>query len=223
MSYYNFLHEYRPYALNNHGMLSMNDEQAKHAFKQYAEYGYVIIATKCMSEMIDLLKQGKYSYMPVYAKFSNNYRYEKAIIIFNCHCGYNIHQAGDAETLQGLLELGKSLAIQFHQEFFLFQEPQKALRCVDREGNEHHLEDTLGNMESPDFNEFTKPYWIALKGRLASKIKVIGLSEDQLRMRKVRRLEDIAKTFVGCYINPAPASDRERVIRVGAKEIFPGI
>ena len=204
-------------------MLSINDEQAKQVFEQHAEYGYIIIATKSMSEMVGILKQGKYSYMPVYAKFSNTLRYEKAIIIFNYHCGHTVHQAGDAATLQGLLELGKCLATQFYQDFFLYQEPQKALRCVDRDGNEYDLEDNLGNMDSSDFNEFTKPYWVALKDRLASKIKRIGLSADQLRMQKLRRRGEIASTFVGCYINPAPTSNIERDSRKGAKEIFPSI
>ena len=204
-------------------MLSINDEQVMQVFKQYAEYGYIIVATKCMSEMVGILKQGKYSYMPVYAKFTDYQRYEKAIIIFNYHRGHTIQQAGDAATLQGLLELGKHLAKQFHQDFFLYQEPQKALRCVNRDGNEYDLEDNLGNMDSSDFNEFTQPYWVALKDRLASKIKRIGLSEDQLRMQKLRRREEIANTFQGCYINPAPTSHIERDNRIGAKEIFPRI
>lgn len=219
MSYYNFLHEYRPCTGNDAGMVSMDDEQAMQVFKQYAEYGYIIVSTKSVSEIVNLLKQGKFSYMPVYAKIKN--KWEKAMIIFNYHCGYDIQQAGDTETLKELLELGKTLTEQYHQDFFLYQEPGQALRCLHSDGSDHHFECDWGNPDSPDFNEFTKRYWVALQDRLGTKIKHIGISEEECRSIRLHCQQEIANKFVGCYINPAPVSDTERVNRTRAKEIFP--
>ena len=71
MIYNNFLHEYRSHTCNIANMVSMNDEHATKLFKQYSEYGYILIGTDTehISEMINILKQGNYSYMPVYARF----------------------------------------------------------------------------------------------------------------------------------------------------------
>jgi hypothetical protein len=89
------------------------------------------------------------------------------------------------------------------------------------DGSDHHFECDWGNPDSPDFNEFTKRYWIALQDRLGSKIKHIGISEEERRSIRLHRQQEIANKFVGCYINPAPISDTERVNRTRAKEIFP--
>lgn len=228
MTYNNFLHEYRSQTCNRSNVVSMNDEHAIELFKQYSEYGYILIGTDTehISEMINILKQGNYSYMPVYARFIKYtdlfrqvFDYERAIIIFNYHHGYNIHQAGNAETLKGLFELGKSLTTQFHQEFFLYQDPEKPLRCLDKEGNLCTLYGLWGNRDSQNFNEFTNPFWVAFRDRFALRIEVKG-APDRLWMKMFSRQMNIANAFVGCYINPAPACYSERVTRAGTKEIF---
>ena len=228
MTYNNFLHEYRSQTCNISNVVSMNDEHATKLFKQCSKHGYILIGTDTehISEMIAILKQGNYSYMPVYARFikyedmfHQMFDYERAIIIFNCHHGYNIHQEGNADTLKGLFELGKSLAEQFSQDFFLYQEPEKALRCMDKDGNECTIGGIWGNMDSQNFNEFTHPYWVAFRDRFASRKTVKG-APDRLWMKMFSRQMKIADAFVGCYINPAPGCYSERVTRAGTKEIF---
>lgn len=228
MTYNNFLHEYRSQTCNISNVVSMNDEHATKLFKQCSKHGYILIGTDTehISKMINILKQSNYSYMPVYARFIKYedmfhqvFDYERALIIFNYHHGYNIHQEGNADTLKGLFELGKSLVEQFSQDFFLYQDPEQPLLCLYKDGNPCSLYGLLGNMDSQNFNEFTHPFWVAFRDRFASRKAAKG-APDRLWMKMLSRQMEIADAFVGCYINPAPACYSERVTRAGTKEIF---
>jgi hypothetical protein len=177
-------------------------------------------------EMIEILKKNRYSYMPVYARFveradifHEEHTYERALIIFNYHYGYNIHEAGNAETLKGLVELGLHLAEQFNQAFFLYQEPGLSMQYIYSDGTRQTY---LSLCDKTDFNELTQQYWVDLRDRLTGNDTRKNLTSQGI-LRTVCRQFEIEKRYAGCYVNPAPSGISQRRGRSASKEIFPTI
>lgn len=177
-------------------------------------------------EMIEILKKNRYSYMPVYARFveradifHEEHTYERALIIFNYHYGYNIHEAGNAETLKGLVELGLHLAEQFNQAFFLYQEPGLSMQYIYSDGTRQAY---LSLCDKTDFNGLTQQYWVDLRDRLTGNDTRKNLTSQGI-LRTVCRQFEIEKRYAGCYVNPAPSGISQRRGRSASKEIFPTV
>ena len=229
----NFLDDYISGIFNNDNLVSMRDGRTPLVFGKYAQHGYIIISP-CSSmndadaiphirTMIDSIRQTKYSYMPVYARFIKDadiyheeHVYVKAIVIFNYNHGHDwktgcqIKRPGTAETLKNLLDFGIELAKQFHQREFLYKAPHQQLQAIDQNGNlidKSCLEDIIygGRLVT---SYFAKLYNHMLGGEPPEFIS------QNYGFRK------ILSSFAGCYANPAPLGISERQCRIAHKEIF---
>lgn len=232
----NFLDDYISGIFNNDNLVSMRDGRTALVFGNYAQHGYIIISP-CSSmndadaiphirTMIDSIRQTKYSYMPVYARFIKDadiyheeHVYVKAIAIFNYNHGHDwktgcqIKRPGSAETLKNLLDFGIELAKQFHQREFLYKAPHQLLQAIDQNGNlidKSCLEDIIGITESVVASYFARLYNHMLGGE----------PPKFTQYRKYIQFYEILSSFAGCYANPAPFGISERRCRIAHKEVF---
>ena len=213
----NFLDDYIPGIFNNDNLVSMRDGRPALVFGEYAQHGYIIISP-CSSmndadaiphirTMIDSIRQTKYAYMPVYARFIKDadiyheeHVYVKAIVIFNYNHGHD---------LKNLLDFGIELAKQFHQREFLYKAPHQQLQAIDQNGNlidKSCLEDIISGRLITSY--FAKLYNHMLGGEPPEFIS------QNYGFRK------ILSSFAGCYANPAPLGISECQCRIAHKEIF---
>lgn len=231
----NFLDDYISGIFNNDNLVSMRDGRPALVFGNYAQHGYIIISP-CSSmddadaiphirTMIDSIRQTKYSYMPVYARFIKDadiyheeHVYVKAIVIFNYNHGHDwktgcqIKRPGTAETLKNLLDLGIELAKQFHQREFLYKAPLQQLQAIDQNGNlidKSCLEDII------DGRLVTSSYFARLYNHMLG-----GEPPEFTQSRNYIQFYKILSSFAGCYANPAPCGISERQCRMAHKEVF---
>ena len=199
----NFLSDFSPATCNGAPLVNIIENRAKQKLDRYSGYGFIVISYgnsdfDRIKEMISTIKSRKYSYMPIYGSFRENFgeenetqTFEKSLVIFN----YDNKQHCEVGKFSELIQFAIDLAQQFNQDSFLYCEPNKNLKYVKTDGT------TIAEYETDaPFNDLTKEYWTDL--------------------HKNRYQPPTQSTFTGCYINPAPQCYSERHVRYLKGEIF---
>ena len=199
----NFLSDNYPHTFNNAPLVSITDNRAKTLFDKYSTYGFIVIGYgdsdfDKIKEIISTVKSRKYSYMPIYGSFNENFgeeretqTFEKSLVIFN----YNNKQHCEVGEFSKLIQFAIDLAQQFNQDSFLYCEPNQNLKYTKTDSTIITEYET----DAP-FNDLTKEYWT-------------DLHQNQHQ-------PPTQSTFTGCYINPAPQCYSERHVRYLKGEIF---
>ena len=140
----NFLADYRSCTGNNAPLVSMGEERVKNLFERCSKAGFIVLeglSREQICEIIEILKETKFSFMPIYRKLDNGGEtplFERGVVVFNYNSCGSILVEG---TKKDLFAFGQRLAKQFDKESFLFETENGVLSRFDGEGSAVGCED----------------------------------------------------------------------------------
>lgn len=214
-STHNFINEFFGTGITNkQPLVPLTEMTVDRLLGKHYNNGFIIISAsrsengrelnnKLTKELISVLKNSPYSFVPVYGGYIENKgtpnevtTYEASFIVLN------FDKQGNETDMNALIDFGKKLQVQFNQEDILVKEPNGTPRYINQNG-----ETSMEFNGDVKINDLTQEYFTSF-------IKSKNIANDQENRRKSRF------TFESCYINPKPSTFSERVIRRNIGEIF---
>ncbi len=131
---------------NKHKPMIVDDTVIDCVMQRYSDKGYIVVTINRtdmsqdtvenkVKEIIKLLKTTGYYYLPVYSNYeeveNEDGDYEPSFVIFN----HNYYTDILTEDFENLNELGRTIASDYHLDYFKSKRPDQPAVYFDKEGN----------------------------------------------------------------------------------------
>lgn len=215
----NFISEIKGITSNDKPLQLLTEMTIDRLLGKHSNSGYIIISSnrndstaqensEKYKELLQLLKDSGFSYIPVYGGFIENKGkenekqvYEKSFIVLN------FDRTGQELNYEDLYAKGLEWANKFNQDSFLSKAPNATAKYITKSGDVDF--EFTGEVK---INDLTQQYFTDF-----FKSKNIGKKTNKKgdEYSKKHRL-----TFEGVFINPAPVTYNERHVRHLLNEVF---